>query len=554
MKQLNHQLIHHFLEHSAERYPDKIALIHEDTRATYAEINTQANHLAQHLVDSNVKPGDRVVILLENSLDYVVSYYGTLKAGAVAVPLSTDLKPDNLNSLLAELEPAALITKNRFDRILKASDQSLIKNLKLRIQNLDPICNPMNDVRTEKEQLDVRGKTLDEQIDVRGRTINLRNGQGLLAPNLDLTGNPKTQLKTKNLKLKINNASLACIIYTSGSTGRAKGVMLSHKNIVSNVHSICSYLELTDSDIQMVVLPFFYVMGKSLLNTHFAVGGTVVINNTFAYPATVLNQMAAEKVTSFSGVPSTYAYLLHRSPLKKYCDKLPALRYCSQAGGHMARQIKEDLPTILPEHTKIFIMYGATEGSARLTYLAPERYADKIDSIGQPIPNVTMNVLDKKGKPVDTGEKGELVASGPNIFMGYWKDEVATEKVLDGLGYHTGDTGYQDEEGFFYITGRKDDLIKVGGHRINPQEVENVLMATGLVIEVAVMGVPDDLLGNKLVALAVSQNEEVDEQAILRKSSQKLPKYEMPDTVQLIRALPKNASGKVDKNKCLELI
>ena len=142
MKQLNHKLIHQFLEHSAERYPDKIALIHEDTRATYAEINTQANHLAQYLIDSNVNPGDRVVIILENSLDYVVSYYGILKAGAVAVPLSTDLKPDNLNPLLAELEPAAIITNNRFDRLLKASDQSLIKNSKLNIQNLNNSPDP----------------------------------------------------------------------------------------------------------------------------------------------------------------------------------------------------------------------------------------------------------------------------------------------------------------------------------------------------------------------------------------------------------------------------
>ena len=182
--------------------------------------------------------------------------------------------------------------------------------------------------------------------------------------------------------------------------------MLSHANIVSNVHSICTYLELTEDDIQMVVLPFFYVMGKSLLNTHFAVGGTIVINNKFAFPASVIQQMAAENVTGFSGVPSTYAYLLHRSPLKKYRDKLPALRYCSQAGGHMARQIKEELPKALPEHTKIFIMYGATEAGARLTYLPPDRYHDKIDSIGKAIPNVTMSVLDKNGKPVHAWRKG----------------------------------------------------------------------------------------------------------------------------------------------------
>jgi len=504
-KQLTHKFIHEFLEQSADRYPDKIALIHEDVRATYAEINNKANALAKYLLESGVQPGNRVVIILENSLDYVVSYYGTLKTGAVVVPLSTDLKPNNLNPLLAELEPAALITNKRFDRLIKATDQELLKEINL---------------------------------------LNLSENQLL----------ERHQFKIQNLKLRIDNTGLASIIYTSGSTGKPKGVMLSHANIVANVDSICQYLELTEKDIQMVVLPFFYVMGKSLLNTHFAVGGTVVINNKFAFPASVIQQMADENVTGFSGVPSTYAYLLHRSPLKKYREKLPNLRYCTQAGGHMARQLKKDLPRVLPEHTKIYIMYGATEAGARLTYLEPERYQDKMDSIGKAIPNVTIRVMDKKGNAVKQGTKGELVAAGDNIFMGYWKDQDATTKVLDDLGYHTGDTGYQDEDGYFYVTGRKDDLVKVGGHRVNPQEVEDAIVATKLVIEAAVLGVPDDLLGNKLVAMAVSKNGEVSEQAILGACSEHLPKYKMPESIKLLRSLPKYPSGKVDRAKCLKMI
>ena len=147
--------------------------------------------------------------------------------------------------------------------------------------------------------------------------------------------------KTLNPEPALTATSLASIIYTSGSTGKSKGVMLSHRNIVSNTHSISQSLQLTSGDIQMVVLPFFYVMGKSLLNTHFAVGGTVVLNNRFAYPASVVKQMAEVKVTGFSGVPSTYAYFLHRSPLRDYRDKLDSLRYCSQAGGHMSRSVSE---------------------------------------------------------------------------------------------------------------------------------------------------------------------------------------------------------------------
>ena len=158
----------------------------------------------------------------------------------------------------------------------------------------------------------------------------------------------KPDSNDSNINNPIEQSNLASIICTSGSTGKPKGVMLSHANIVSNTHSICQYLELSAQDIQMVVLPFFYVMGKSLLNTHFAVGGTIVINNKFAFPVTVVNQMIDEQVTGFSGVPSTYAHLLHRSPLAKVRDKLASLRYCSKAGGHMSRPIKKELRSVLP--------------------------------------------------------------------------------------------------------------------------------------------------------------------------------------------------------------
>ncbi|MES0447133.1 MAG: AMP-binding protein, partial [Desulfobacterales bacterium] len=366
----------------------------------------------------------------------------------------------------------------------------------------------------------------------------------------DLTGN-KDSL---NPDVLINKAALASIIYTSGSTGIPKGVMLSHRNIVSNVHSICQYLYLTEKDIQMVVLPFFYVMGKSLLNTHIAVGGTVVINNKFAFPASVIKQMADEQVTGFSGVPSTYAYLLHRSPLASYRDSLDSLRYCSQAGGHMSRKLKEELRQVLPKHTKIYIMYGATEASARLTYMEPDRLEAKLDSIGKPISGVTLRVLDEKGKEVPIGQTGELVASGSNIMQGYWKDKKATAKVLDENGYHTGDLGYQDKEGFFYVTGRKDNLLKVGGHRINPQEIEDALMETELVIESAVLGIPDELLGYRLVAIVTPKSEDCSADQILSACSEKLPRFKLPGEVNLVRALPKSTSGKINRRKCLTLI
>ena len=513
-------LIHHFLEESTELFPYKTALIHDEVRATYKQINTKANRLANWIINLGISKGDRIVLVLENCLEYVVSYYGVLKAGAVAVPLSADLKPDGLKPLLEELKPEVIISSSRFERLFKATDLApyKIKALLLKSPKQNWSSSPFSVFSWEDTIYD------------------------------DVTANPEIRSE-----IRIDKSDLASIIYTSGSTGIPKGVMLSHKNIASNTKSICLYLNLTDKDVQMVVLPFFYVMGKSLLNTHFAVGGTVIINNRFAFPATVIKQMVGEKVTGFSGVPSTYAYLLHRSPLKNNRDKLASLRYCSQAGGHMSGQIKEELRKVLPAHTQIYIMYGATEASARLAYLRPDQFADKMDSIGKPIPGVYMQVLNKSGRELPAGQTGEIVASGPNIMQGYWKDEKTTSAVLDKNGYHTGDLGYQDDDGYFYVNGRKDNLLKVAGHRINPQEIEDALMATELVIETAVIGVPDELLGNKLIALAVPINGISSKNKIMKLCADSLPKYKLPSSIKLVRSLPKNTNGKIDRTKCLEI-
>ena len=545
-------LVHHFLENSAIAYPQNVAVIHEKTRATYAQINAKANQLACWLLSGGISPGDRIVILLENSVEYVVAYYGILKARAVAVPLSTGLKPDGLNPLLAELEPAALISSTRFERLLQASDLNvsnlktlIIHNPKLewsgKLYNVFSFQEIINPIRRHRNKIPAQDQGGAEFQPV-----------GILEYVEDLEGGSNADIELEAVSAKPSD--LSCIIYTSGSTGRPKGVMLTHANIVANVASICEYLQLTDREIQMVVLPFFYVMGKSLLNTIFAAGGTVIVNNKFAFPATVINQMIEEKVTLFSGVPSTFAYLLHRSPLATNKNQLTHLRMVSQAGGHMARSVKEALRQALPEQTQICIMYGATEASARLTWLDPERFEEKMESIGKPIPGTKVRIMDKEGREVTAGQEGELVASGPNIMRGYWKDHEATALVLDSNGYHTGDIGYKDQDGFIYLSGRKDDLVKVGGHRINPQEIEDILLATDLIIEAAVLGIPDPLLGNKLVALTVPQNGDCTLGNILENCAEKLPKYKLPSEVKFIRSLPKNANGKIDRKKCLELL
>ena len=510
-------LIHHFIEQSAARYPDKVAVINGRRRLTYRRLNTRADSLAAHLQANGIAKGDRVAIVLENGIDYIIAYYAVLKSGAVAAPLNPCLKPNGLQSLLCDLKPAALITNCKAERRLKACH---IDGLELLI------------IRTPKQKW--------------------RNAPQCVLSFQECLSLPGTNHAAGSDK-SLTASSPASIIYTSGSTGKPKGVMLSHGNIVSNTKAICQILSIAHTDIQMVVLPFYYVMGKSLLNTHMAAGGTVVINNNFMYPADAVHQMIEERVTSFSGVPSTYAYLMNRSPLSDCRDRLRALRYCSQAGGHMARSLKLALREALPEQTQIVIMYGATEAAARLTCLPPNHFLAKIDSIGRPIPDVTIRVMDDRNREVPDGSPGVLVADGPNIMMGYWNASKDTRQVLSKHGYHTGDIGYRDRDGFLYVTGRKDGLLKVSGHRINPIEIEDFLIATGLLIETAVIGLPDNLLGNRLVALVVPKECSCSSAQLMAQCARDLPNHKCPTAVLTTRTLPKNANGKIDREECVQM-
>jgi long-chain acyl-CoA synthetase len=510
-------LIHHFLERSAASRPDAISVVHEKNRASYADVNKAANQVAHALIGYGVKPGDRVVLICENSVAYIIGYYGILKSGGISVSLNPEMKATSIEELLNELEPKALIVSSKYESAIETIDLG-----RLGVHRL-VITRPM--------------------------------AAGLAA--LHPASSPDDLLPSQSghdPDPPIDPHSCAMIVYTSGSVGKPKGVMLTHANVVANTRSIIEYLELTPQDIQMVVLPFFYVMGKSLLNTHMAVGGRVVINNQFAYTASVLKQMVDEGVTGFSGVPSTYAQLLFKSPLAQYRDRLPALRYCSQAGGHMPKHIKLELLKILPAHTRLVIMYGATEASARLTFVPPEKLSEKIDSIGIPISGVRMSVLSADGTVLGPGEIGELVARGDNIMTGYYRDGASTRNVLDTHGYHTGDLGFRDEDGFFYVTGRKDSQLKIGGHRINPQEIEDVIIESGQAAECVIFGIPDPLLGHRLEGFVIPARPAADVVTdILKFCRARLPKHKVPESLMLIDAIPKNSSGKIDRNESVRL-
>jgi acyl-coenzyme A synthetase/AMP-(fatty) acid ligase len=302
----------------------------------------------------------------------------------------------------------------------------------------------------------------------------------------------------------------------------------------------------------MVVLPFFYSYGNSILMSHFAVHATLVVHQNLVYPNSVLDMMKKENVTGFSGVPSTYAILLNRSSIRNH--RFPNLTYLAQAGGAMSPKLAQELKTILPD-VNIFIMYGQTEASARLSYLDPHKLLLKAGSIGKAIPGVTLHLLKPEGKPVTVGETGEIVAQGENIMAGYWEDPAATKSVLREEGLWTGDLARIDDEGYLYIVSRKSELIKSGAHRIGPKEIEEVILEHESVHEVAVFGIEDEILGEAIKACIVLKDHAAcTKKQMMRHCRQNLPAYKVPHHFEFLKQLPKTASGKIKKNELKHML
>jgi long-chain acyl-CoA synthetase len=502
-------LTQHFLENSADHYPEKEAVVHGAKRYTYADIEKKANQLANFLIENDLHSGDRFSILISNSVEYIISYYGILKAGGVTVPLNTGLDLQEICQMIADSQSRTIITQEKFA-------ESLIDHL--------------SQHKTEIDQMVI----VDGTFSADKNALTIANFQTLFQ-----------DYPAARPSIPLIDQDAASLIYTSGSTAKPKGVILKHINIVSNTLSIISYLELKRDERCLCILPFYYVFGKSLLNTHFAVAATMIVDNRFTFPNVVLKTMIDEQATSFSGVPSTFVTLLNRSKMKQM--SFPSLRYITQAGGHMSQLIKKRLMEAFPEK-KIYIMYGSTEASPRLTFLPPEDLSIKIDSIGKPIPNVDLRIFDDSGVEVQAGQMGEIAARGSNIMQGYWSDPIATQEVLRDDWYLTGDLGYCDADGYFYVTGRKRDLIKVGQYKVSTTEIEEVLYQMENVDEVAVIGVPDESLGESMVAFMVMRHTGVlSEEAVMDFCHNRLPRYKIPTRIVFTKALPKNDAGKILK-------
>jgi len=507
-------LVHQYLEKSANLYPEKPAIFSANKWYTYGFINKQANRLSHFLLKSGVKKSDRVGFLLENSLEYIITYYATLKTGAITVALNTESVESDI----------AFVLKDCGIKLLLTSKNHFIKTKALLEQ-----------------------KTILKHLLIWGdrKSVKLKKTGNLLS----FLPEALSPIPDTNPRVNIANSDTASIVYTSGTTAQPLGVVLSHLNIAANTRSIIQYLHLNEKDRVMVVLPFYYIYGKSLLNTHFCVGGAVVIDNRFLYPNVILKTMLEQKATGFAGVPSTFGILLNRSNVRDLNFKY--LRYLTQAGGAMAPALQKEVTKVFPT-AKLYIMYGATEASARLSYLDPKDLPRKWGSIGKAIPGVELYAADEEGNRLQPGKEGELVARGKNIMSGYWNRPQETKKVLRNGLYYTGDIGVMDEESFLYVVGRKKDIIKAGGNRVSSKEIEHALYEHESIAEAAVIGVKDDVMGEEIKAFVVLKEgyKEAGQTKILKNFLKKqLAPYKIPKYIEYLNTLPKNYSGKIQKRK-----
>jgi len=517
-------LLHHMLRTSAERFPEKEALVHGSRRLAYRDVEQAVNRLALGMKTAGLERGDRVGIFLEPSVPQALSIFAASKANAVFVPVNHLLRPEQVAHIAADCQMRAMVTTRS------------------RLADLEPILD--------------RVPSLSFAV-VTGKGPSIRSCLRLY----DLEELLKDE--TPGLREKCIGNDLAAILYTSGSTGRPKGVMLTHAQIMAGASIVSDYLGITDKERILAVLPFSFDAGLNQLMTAFQQGGTLVILN-FVFAREIVQTLAAERITGLAGVPTLWTLLSQpQSALMK--TPLPHLRYITNTGGAMPQTVLAELRAALPA-TKIFLMYGLTE-AFRSTYLPPEQLDARPTSIGKAIPNTEILVINEHGQPCKPGEVGELVHRGPTVSLGYWGRLDLTEKVLRPHPFkaqelagekvcYSGDLVKMDDDGFLYYVGRRDMMIKSSGYRISSTEVEEVLFQSGQIRGAAVIGVPDDVLGQHIKAFVVAREDQPPDADRLQEfCAQRLPRYMVPKVIEYIDELPKTSSGKVDyralQNGCL---
>jgi long-chain acyl-CoA synthetase len=503
-------LLHQTFEHTALQYPDKVALVCDGVRHTYAQLAQWANAWAAQLQARGVQRGDRVATLLDNCVQTVVAMLATLKCGAVMMPINPLTKRDKLAYMLRDAQASVLVAHAAL------------------AAEFEPALHGTPSVHT---------------CWVVGEAAPWGDTRCVLAPS------STAHLDGLQVVATIDQ-DLAGLIYTSGSTGEPKGVMLTHLNMVSAARSISTYLGLTADDTIACVLPLAFDYGLYQWLMTALVGATLVLERSFAFPVRVLQTLAAERVTVFPGVPTVFSLLMNLKTLADY--PLPDLKKITNTAAALSQTHIKQLRSLFP-HANLYSMYGLTE-CKRVTYLPPDQLDIRPTSVGRGMPNEEVWLVDDAGQRLPLGSTGELVIRGSNVMRGYWgKPEQTAQRLRPGpiageLVLYSGDLFKTDAQGYLYFVARRDDIIKSRGEKVSPREVENVLYGIPGVLDAAVVGVADDVLGQAVKAFVVlTEGAALTEREVLKHCLSKLESFMVPKQVVFLTELPKTDTGKIKK-------
>ena len=507
--------LHEWVFDHAERAPEAPAVATAAWALSYGDLAARVRAFAGHLAATGVGPASRVLVSLPNSPAAVVAGLALNALGAISVEVSREWSVGSLRQVAAHSRVRHAIIAARDARTW---GEALSGTAVDRVWTVDRDPLPAPAVGA---------------LVAIGTARLLEDGR--VDPGLGAAPAPP--------RVQLQPDQPALVLYTSGSTGRPHGVIQTFRNIDANSRSIVQYLELTARDRAMLTLPLSYCYGRSVLQTHLLVGGSLYMDSRMAFPRVVLEAAARERCSGFAGVPLTFEVI--RRQVDVSTIPLTHLRYLTQAGGAMAPEtIAWARLAFAP--ARLFVMYGQTEATARLSYLPPERAEDKRGSVGLPIPGVTLRVVDADSREVPNGQVGELIARGGNITPGYLDEPAETAAILRDGWLWTGDLARQDADGFVFLQGRAKEVLKIGGHRVSPVEIEQVVMLHPGVSEAAVLGVPDALMGERPVAVVVfAAGTRPTVEALSRHCRERLPAHQVPTTFVEADRLPRGESGKL---------
>jgi long-chain acyl-CoA synthetase len=505
---------------SAKKNPYKTAIISKGEEYSYALLKESAENLARHLINAGINKGDKVAIYIDNSWQSIVSIYGATLSGAVFLVINPQTKADKLQYILNDSDSKILISSSLLKNELSAA---------------------------------LEGTAAIREVIINGNISQIKKYPHFEIVSFDnaiSTSHPDT------LFPNIIPTDLAALIYTSGSTGFPKGVMMTHQSMVFTSWSLVQYLRLSEDDRIMLLLPLAFDYGLYQLIMSITIGGTLIVEQSFIFTASIYKNIEKYKPTVFPGVPTVYAMMIASN--KENGVSFDCIEKVTNTAAALPAEFIPDLKKIFP-NALIFKMYGLTE-CKRVCYLEPELIDIKPASVGKAIPGTEVFLLSPEGNPVPAGEPGILHIRGPHVMLGYLnKEELSREMLKPGKlpGERilcSNDWFKMDEEGFLYFQGRNDDIIKTRGEKVSPVEIENIIYRIDGVKEVAVLGIPDAIMGESIVVFVTTHGSvQLSEKEIQRECMTHLEPFMIPQKVVFLPEMPKSSNGKIDKKELKKL-